>query len=608
MAKPAIADKVAKPADALPRSWVDAAPAAVRPYLRLARMDRPIGSWLLFWPCAFGLALAAPGRLGDWPTLAWFLALFAIGSVVMSGAGCVWNDVTDRDIDAAVERTRGRPLPSGAVSVTQALAFMAALGLIGLLVLLQFDRFSVVLGASSLALVAIYPFMKRITHWPQAVLGLVFNWGALMGWSALEQSLSLAPLLLYAGCVLWTIGYDTIYAHQDKDDDAIVGVKSTALRFGATTKRWLALFYGAAVAAWAYAGAAAGLSPWFFLGLAAVAAHLATQIVRVRIDEPGSCLAVFRSNRETGALLFAALAAVRSGRRIRLMSTYARVKAADLFTPAELERIRHPSDLLGVLCVLHCWGVIAGAMALTAWAWWLFPLAWAVIGSRQLGLAILMHDAAHGILTKSKRLNDVLGRWLLAYPYFTDMRPYRAYHLQHHRRTQQPDDPDLGLSAHFPITKSSFRRKILRDLTGQTAFQQRRAQFAAAFKRGDWTTLGGQLGTNAVLLGICAAAGYWWLYPLLWLLPLFTWFMVVLRIRNIAEHAMVPDDSDPFRNARTTEANWIERAFLAPYWVNYHVEHHLLFWCPAIACRRCTACCWRRGSARSSSSSRATPR
>jgi len=262
------------------------------------------------------------------------------------------------------------------------------------------------------------------------------------------------------------------------------------------------------------------------------------------------------------------------------MSVYQRVRAADLFTPAELERIRHPSDLLGTLVVLHCWAVILGAMALTAWQWWLAPIAFMLIGARQLGLGILMHDAAHGVLAKSKGLNEFLGQWLCAYPVGTDLAPYRAYHLQHHRRTQQKDDPDLELSAHFPITWASFRRKVIRDLTGQTGYQQRKAAFANAIRRGKWATLAGWGITNAILLGGCIASGYWWLYPLLWIAPLLTWFQLITRVRNIAEHAVVPDNDDPFRNARTTRTNLLTRALLAPYWVNYHVEHHLLFWVP----------------------------
>lgn len=299
----------AKPADAVRRSWVDRAPMRVQPYLRLARFDRPIGFWLLFWPCAFGLALALPTVTVPWTTLAFYGALFAVGAIAMRGAGCVWNDIADRKIDAAVARTRGRPIPSGAVSVMQAAIFMGVLALIGLAVLLQFNRFAILLGLSSLILVAIYPFMKRITHWPQAVLGLAFNWGALMGWAALRGDLTAAPWLLFSGCVLWTIGYDTIYAHQDKDDDAVVGVKSTALKFGAATKPMLWLLYGGAIACWAAAGLSVRLHHVYYLGLAILAVQLMGQIVRVKLDNPASCLAVFRSNSGAGLILFLALAA-----------------------------------------------------------------------------------------------------------------------------------------------------------------------------------------------------------------------------------------------------------------------------------------------------------
>ena len=213
-----------------------------------------------------------------------------------------------------------------------------------------------------------------------------------------------------------------------------------------------------------------------------------------------------------------------------------------------------------------------------------------LIGSRQLGLAILMHDAAHGVLVKARWLNDPLSQWLCAFPVFADTIPYRHYHLVHHRRTQQADDPDLHLSAKFPITKASFKRKLIRDLTGQTGFKQRRAQIRAALgKPGDGFAqrfatfrrkLGGPLLANLVLLAILAAFGKPHYYLTFWLLPLLTWQQVVTRIRNIAEHAMVPDDNDPMKNARTTYASWWERALFAPYWVNYHVDHHLLFYVP----------------------------
>lgn len=274
------------------------------------------------------------------------------------------------------------------------------------------------------------------------------------------------------------------------------------------------------------------------------------------------------------------------------MPNVARVDPRVLLDSATLQRVRARSDLKGLLAVSHAWAVIAGAMAL--YAVWPNPLSFLfailVIGSRQLGLAILMHDGAHGILTHTRRLNEWVSQWLCAYPVFTDTLPYRFYHLGHHRLTQQPDDPDLGLSAPFPITKASFRRKMVRDLTGQTFFQQRRAQLRAALGRPEWplarrarhfwNKMGRMFAANAVLLAILTALGKPHYYAMFWLLPFATWQMVVLRIRNIAEHAMVPDNDDPFRNARTTRASWLERAFLAPYWVNYHVEHHLLMYVP----------------------------
>jgi 4-hydroxybenzoate polyprenyltransferase len=299
----------AKPADSVKRSFVDHMPAAAQPYLRLARFDRPIGFWLLFWPCAFGLALGTHGLNIPLSRLALYAALFAIGAIAMRGAGCVWNDIADRDIDAKVARTRGRPLPSGAVSVRSAAIFLVVLALIGLAVLLQFNRFSILLGLASLMPVAIYPFMKRITHWPQAVLGVAFNWGALMGWAVIHGDLSLPPYLLFVGCILWTIGYDTIYAHQDKEDDAIVGVKSTALMFGSATKPLLWLFYGGAIACWVIAGLQVKLHQSYYIGLAILALQLTGQIVNLKLDNANSCLKTFRSNRDAGAILFLSLLA-----------------------------------------------------------------------------------------------------------------------------------------------------------------------------------------------------------------------------------------------------------------------------------------------------------
>src|SRR5215469_9414782 len=238
------------PADAVPESWVDAAPVRLQPWLRLMRLDRPIGAILLFLPCVFGLALgaAALGRgFGIWSGDFVLLALFGLGAIVMRGAGCTYNDIVDRDIDAKVARTRGRPIPSGAVGVRGAWIFLGAQCLVGLLVLVQLNLFAIELGAASLILVAAYPFMKRITWWPQAWLGLTFNWGALLGFAAETGMIDVPDLSVYAGLFFWTLGYDTIYAHQDKEDDALIGVKSTARLLGARSRDWIDGFYGVAV-------------------------------------------------------------------------------------------------------------------------------------------------------------------------------------------------------------------------------------------------------------------------------------------------------------------------------------------------------------------------
>ena len=251
--------------------------------------------------------------------------------------------------------------------------------------------------------------------------------------------------------------------------------------------------------------------------------------------------------------------------------------AADLLTPDELRGLRQRSDVRGLWCVAHAWLVILGCMV--ALAVYPHPLVWLagvmIVGARQLGLAILMHDAAHGVLTERRWLNEWLGQYACSWPLFADMHAYRAYHLQHHRHTQQAADPDLSLSAPFPITRASFRRKILRDLTGQTMLKQRLAQS----RKGVWR-LRGAIGFNLGFLLVLTMAGQWHLFFLLWAVPYFTWFPMVTRIRNIAEHAMVPDNDDPFRNARTTKANLLWRALVAPYWVNYHVEHHLIMYIP----------------------------
>jgi len=288
-------------------NWVDTlAPAWLRPYLRLARLDRPIGSWLLLLPCWWSSALAAVAAHWGLPNL-WHIVLFFIGAFAMRGAGCTWNDIVDRDLDRAVERTRSRPIPSGQVSVMQAALFLVAQSLIGLAVLLTFNGFTIALGIASLAVVAVYPFMKRMTYWPQIVLGLAFSWGALMGWPAEFGRLDLPALLLYAGSIAWVVGYDTIYAHQDREDDALIGIKSTALLFGSRTKPMLALFYGLAVILIGPAGFAAGAGLVFAFGLVAFAAHLCWQIVRLDIGDPDNCLAVFKSDRDAGLILFAAL-------------------------------------------------------------------------------------------------------------------------------------------------------------------------------------------------------------------------------------------------------------------------------------------------------------
>jgi 4-hydroxybenzoate polyprenyltransferase len=296
----------ARPADAVRSGWVDDAPGAVQPYLRLMRLDRPIGAWLLYWPCVFGLALGAAATGQSFPNPL-YLVLTGIGAVVMRGAGCTYNDILDRDYDAKVARTRGRPIPSGAVTVKQAWLFALAQAAVGLLILLSFDRFVLLLGASSLFLVVVYPFLKRITWWPQAWLGLTFNWGVLFGYAATTEALSLAAYLFYAGCFFWTLGYDTIYAHQDKEDDIMIGVKSSAIRLGAHTKPWLYVFYALAFALMLAGGLAAGLGVVFALALLVPGAHLLWQLRLLDIDKPLLCLRLFKSNRDAGALIAAAL-------------------------------------------------------------------------------------------------------------------------------------------------------------------------------------------------------------------------------------------------------------------------------------------------------------
>ncbi|GAB4385404.1 4-hydroxybenzoate octaprenyltransferase [Albidovulum sp.] len=306
-------------ADAVAGNWVDRlAPDPVRPYLRLSRADRPIGTWLLLLPCWWGVALAA-GRDGWRAWDLWIIAGCALGAWLMRGAGCTWNDITDRDFDAAVARTRSRPIPSGQVSVRQAVIWMfAQMGLAGL-ILFSYNGLTILLGLASLGLVAIYPFAKRFTWWPQLFLGLAFNWGAILAYAAHAGEVALPAVLLYASGIAWTLFYDTIYAHQDKEDDVLIGVKSTARLFGARTGKWLGLFLILSVVLMSAAVLlallpAAGPAK---LGLALLAPwglgwHLLWQMRRLDIDDPASCLRVFRSNRDAGlvAALFLAAAAL----------------------------------------------------------------------------------------------------------------------------------------------------------------------------------------------------------------------------------------------------------------------------------------------------------
>ena len=301
-------------ADAPSGHWVyRVLPRRLWPYAQLARWDRPIGWQLLLWPCWWSAALAASAqaRAGE-PVLTLLpplstLALFLLGAVAMRGAGCTYNDLVDADLDAQVARTRSRPLPSRQVTRRQAWMFLVFQALFGLAVLLQFNAFTIGLGIASLGVVAVYPFTKRFTNWPQLVLGLAFSWGALMGWAAAFGLIEPPAVLLYLGSVLWVIGYDTIYAHQDKEDDALLGVGSTARRFGDNTKAWLAGLYGGALVLFAVAFAQAQAPLPALAGLVAAGAHLGRQIVALDIEDPDQCLALFRSNATVGWLVFLGL-------------------------------------------------------------------------------------------------------------------------------------------------------------------------------------------------------------------------------------------------------------------------------------------------------------
>lgn len=297
------ADRNAMP-DAPPRNWLDRfAPGWLVPYGRLARWDRPIGWWLLLLPCWWSAALAAVALEERTPD-PWHLVLFLVGAIAMRGAGCTYNDIVDRDLDAQVARTRMRPIPSGAVSPRAAVAFLVAQALVGFLVLVQFNAFTIALGIASLGVVAAYPFMKRITDWPQLVLGLAFSWGALVGWSAATGSLSVSPVLLYAAAIAWTIGYDTIYAMQDVEDDALIGVRSTARLFAERARPAVSAFFAVATMLLALAVLAAGGGLAAYLGVAAAAVHFQVQVRTLDQRDPANCLARFRSNRDAGLIVF----------------------------------------------------------------------------------------------------------------------------------------------------------------------------------------------------------------------------------------------------------------------------------------------------------------
>ncbi len=305
MMKPAKTVTTDMPAD----HWVERyVPGPVRPYFKLARIDRPIGTWLLLLPAWWSVILASPGVGDPYETVTNFV-LFGVGAIIMRGAGCTFNDIVDRDFDAQVARTRTRPVASGAIPVPRAIIFLILQLVAGLGILLSFNRFTIALGAASLVLIVIYPFMKRVTYWPQAFLGITFNWGALLGFSAVTGALGAEALALYAGGFFWTLGYDTIYAHQDKEDDVRLGVKSSALRLGDRTRPYLFAFYGLAIAWLALAGYLAALAWPYFAGLALGLAQLFWQAGKVDLDSSGDCLVKFGSNRIFGWIVLAGMIA-----------------------------------------------------------------------------------------------------------------------------------------------------------------------------------------------------------------------------------------------------------------------------------------------------------
>lgn len=288
-------------ADAHPENWVDRfVPGRIKYLFRLARFDRPVGTWLLLWPSYWGIVLASPPRTVPDP---WLFLWFFLGAFLMRSAGCAYNDIVDRKIDVLVERTAGRPLARGQLTLSEAYLFTALLLALALWVLLQLNSFAVLVAVASLALVAAYPYMKRVTYWPQVVLGLAFNWGVLAGWAAVEGSLAFEPLYLYAGGIFWTIAYDTIYAHQDKEDDILAGVKSSALILGENTQSWLFVFYALAAGFFVLTGIVNALSIFYYLIVALVAVHFLWQVNNVRIHDPDNCLRVFRSNIFVGGVM-----------------------------------------------------------------------------------------------------------------------------------------------------------------------------------------------------------------------------------------------------------------------------------------------------------------
>ncbi len=299
-------------AEQFPNHWtIRFAPVCIRPYLRLARIDRPTGTWLLLWPGWWAIALSVSNPSSVEASLNYpdpvLLVAFALGALVMRGAGCTYNDIIDRRYDALVARTKNRPIPSGAVTVTQAIMYMILLCLVGAVILLSLNTFAIGIGFVSLALIAIYPFLKRVTYWPQAFLGLTFNWGALLGWAASTGDLNVIPMVLYLSGVFWTLGYDTIYAHQDKEDDAIIGVKSTALVLGSSSRKWILAFYICSISFLALAGFMAGTNWFFYLGVALATGHLIWQVTQVDFASSSSCLRIFRSNKWYGWIIFAAI-------------------------------------------------------------------------------------------------------------------------------------------------------------------------------------------------------------------------------------------------------------------------------------------------------------